>query len=144
MISRLWLSTNPSMASKECCRPPGESTERRDRTSRKRVSRKAKTSTSMAKEFEMGASGYFGSMWSMRRNAVTRPWKKLFRISVNQSCSGMESFYLISPAFPDRVPHFSRVLCARSGDFAANLDIATYRDIQFVGGFAGDGSDGQK
>src|ERR1017187_10602864 len=129
MISRLWLSTNPSIAAKECCRPPGESTERRDRTSRKRVSRKAKTSTSMAKEFEMGASGYFGSMWSARRNAVTGPWKKLFRISVNQSCSGMESFYLIAPTFPDRVPHFSHFLWARSGDFAGNLHLASYGHI---------------
>src|ERR1700722_15821477 len=61
MISWLWPSTNPSTLSKECCRAPGESTERRDRTSKKRTSRKKKTSNSIEKEFEIGAAGYFGS-----------------------------------------------------------------------------------
>src|ERR1700686_646088 len=102
MISRLWPSTNPSMASKACCRPPGDSTERRDLRMRNRVSRNAKTSTSIAKELEMGASTCLGSMRSARRKAVTGTAKRWFRILVNQSCSIGQLLATSSWVFHDR------------------------------------------
>src|SRR5580658_1783018 len=139
MISRLWSSTKPSMASKECCRPPGESTERRERSRRNRASRNPKTSSSMAKEFEMGACGYLGSKWSVRRNAVTGPWNRPFRNSVNQSCSGIRKLLALSSWL------LAWILDAHAFPLSFfSSDPASYSGVQFINRFAGDGSDRQK
>src|ERR1700728_1544160 len=125
MISRLWLSTKPSRASKLCCRPPGDEAERRERSRRKRVSRNAKTSNSMAKEFEIGACGYLGSMWSVRRNDKTGAANRWFRILVNQSCSIGQ-------------------LLATSSHRDSFSNPASQRCVQFVDCFASDGRYRQK
>ena len=68
----------------------------------------------MARELEMGACGYLGSILKPRSSAVTGPANSRFRISVNQSCSGMAS------------------------------ESPRERYVQFIAGFTGNGSDGQK
>src|ERR1700733_2356201 len=128
MISRLWLSTKPSRASKLCCRPPGDSTERRDRSRRNRVSRNAKTSNSMAKESEIGVCGCLGSMWSVRRNDKTGAANRWFRILVNQSCS----IAALGQLF------------ATSSHRDGLLNPSSQRCVQFVDCFAGDGCYRQK
>src|SRR5581483_12301850 len=65
--------------------------ESRDLTSTKTISRKRKTSSSIEKALLIGAAGYFGSMCSTRKKAVTGPAIRWFRISVNQSCSGIRT-----------------------------------------------------
>src|SRR6266699_997788 len=85
------------MPSNTCCRPPGLSTDSRERTTRKTTIRKANTSTSMATKFGIGASGYFGAtgIWSVPcsalSSAVTGPAKALFKSLVKKSCSGIEN-----------------------------------------------------
>src|SRR3954449_5555881 len=131
MISWLWPRTNPSTPSNACCNPPGDSTDSRERTSRNRISRKPKTRSSIENEFEMGAVGYFGSMWSIRKKAVTGEANKWLRIAVNQSCSCIKQLQPLAPSlFPGR---------------AGILLLPTsYCNVRLVHCFAGDGPHGQE
>src|SRR5580704_1574549 len=75
-------------------------------------------------------------MWRARNSPVTGPAKRWFRLSVNQSCSGMKrafSYWLLALSLN---PNF----------FGSNFRSGTARqsDPQLIGGFARDRSYGQE
>src|SRR6476660_4488455 len=101
----------------------------------------------MATALVIGACGYSGSTWRACSSPVTGPAKRWFKISVNQSCSGMNcasGYWLLASGF--QTLNFTTRSISRYRLEASSwqLEAAFQSDPRLIGGFASDGSHGQE